>query len=226
MFYLTGDTKGNFKRVERFCYEMSTTKKDVLILLGDSCIKLGCTEEYILEFLSKLPITIFCINNYVQCRSAEDIVDKQIWNNGIVLIERKYPDLLFARSGEIYNFDNQSVLVAGVRECVFSKFLGRQCTEDKSLYSVKRKTVQNLRQYQNRVNVILSPVCPIDCNSKKVQTKEYSSIDRLTRQWLYKIEKMVHYNEWYCGFHTAKTIGKINCMSENFDVLVNDFLED
>ena len=35
MFYITGDTHRDFKRIKLFCKENSTTKEDVIIILGD-----------------------------------------------------------------------------------------------------------------------------------------------------------------------------------------------
>ena len=38
MIYLTGDTHGDFSRVEFFCYRFDVAKKDILIVLGDAGI--------------------------------------------------------------------------------------------------------------------------------------------------------------------------------------------
>ena len=35
MFYITGDTHRDFKRIKLFCKENKTTKEDVIIILGD-----------------------------------------------------------------------------------------------------------------------------------------------------------------------------------------------
>lgn len=34
-FYITGDKHRNFENVKRFCLDMNTKRKDVLIVLGD-----------------------------------------------------------------------------------------------------------------------------------------------------------------------------------------------
>ena len=36
MFYITGDTHGEFSRIERFCETMNPTPDDTLIILGDA----------------------------------------------------------------------------------------------------------------------------------------------------------------------------------------------
>ena len=37
-FYITGDTHGDFSRIEEFCRENDTTKEEVMIILGDAGI--------------------------------------------------------------------------------------------------------------------------------------------------------------------------------------------
>ena len=37
-FYITGDTHGDFRRIEQFCLENDTTVEDVMIILGDAGI--------------------------------------------------------------------------------------------------------------------------------------------------------------------------------------------
>lgn len=36
MIYLTGDTHGNFMRIEKFCEQCETSRDDVMIILGDA----------------------------------------------------------------------------------------------------------------------------------------------------------------------------------------------
>ena len=36
MVYITGDTHGVFKRIEKFCMRIQPTREDVLIILGDA----------------------------------------------------------------------------------------------------------------------------------------------------------------------------------------------
>ena len=45
MIYLTGDTHRDFKRVERFCAICETTKKNLLVILGDAGINYFAGER-------------------------------------------------------------------------------------------------------------------------------------------------------------------------------------
>lgn len=65
-FYITGDTHGNFNRIEEFCSENDTTKEDVMIILGDAGINywLDNTDRQLKNDLSSLDITLFCVHTY------------------------------------------------------------------------------------------------------------------------------------------------------------------
>lgn len=38
MIYITGDTHGDFSKIDFFCKKMKTTKQDIIIILGDAGI--------------------------------------------------------------------------------------------------------------------------------------------------------------------------------------------
>ena len=41
MIYITGDTHGQFERIEAFCERFATSREDILIILGDAGINFG-----------------------------------------------------------------------------------------------------------------------------------------------------------------------------------------
>ena len=63
-YYITGDKHRNLKDVERFCKQMNTRKKDVLIILGDAGLNYYGDErdEELKKSVSALNITLFCIH--------------------------------------------------------------------------------------------------------------------------------------------------------------------
>ena len=63
MIYVTGDTHGDFDRIAHFCARMNTKPSDIMIILGDAGINFygGWRDLHKKEFISKLPITLFCI---------------------------------------------------------------------------------------------------------------------------------------------------------------------
>ena len=64
MIFITGDTHGNFERVEAFCRRFETSHDDILIILGDAGINFNGVRYDILKkrLLESLPITIFAIH--------------------------------------------------------------------------------------------------------------------------------------------------------------------
>ena len=115
-FYITGDTHGNFNRIEEFCSENDTTKEDVMIILGDAGINywLDNTDRQLKNDLSSLDITLFCIHGNHEARPWEaGDYEEVMWNDGLVYMEEAYPNILFAKDGEIYNFHGKKVMAIG-----------------------------------------------------------------------------------------------------------------
>ena len=116
MIYITGDTHGQFERIEAFCRCQNTRREDVLIILGDAGINYDgwvrdCVKKY---FLEALPITLFCIHgNHEQRPQTLDTYRERRWHGGVVYYEEEYPDLLFAKDGEIFELDGWQTMVIG-----------------------------------------------------------------------------------------------------------------
>lgn len=72
-FYITGDTYGDFSRIEQFCLENDTTAEDIKIILGDAGINyhLDSRDKELKEELSQLDIILFCIHSNHEARPWE-----------------------------------------------------------------------------------------------------------------------------------------------------------
>ena len=118
MIYITGDTHGDFNRIKEFCRNNETTKDDVLVILGDVGINFYPPSNHGTKKrkkqLSDLPITLFCIHGNHECRPgniSSYIITERF--GAKVYIEEEYPNLLFAKDGEIYNINGNKCLVIG-----------------------------------------------------------------------------------------------------------------
>ena len=60
MIYITGDTHGEFSRIERFCERIKPTQEDTMIILGDAGINYygGWRDIHKKQRLAKLPIAL------------------------------------------------------------------------------------------------------------------------------------------------------------------------
>lgn len=116
MIYITGDKHGEYYSIFEFCYKNKTSTNDTMIVLGDAGINYFLDEkDYILKnSLKQLPITLFCIHgNHEERPENIKTYKTKTFRNGIVYYEEEYPNLLFAKDGEIYNFNNKKTIVIG-----------------------------------------------------------------------------------------------------------------
>ena len=117
MIYITGDTHRKFERVQTFCKKYVTNKEDTLIILGDAGINYfgGQKDRELKTMLNKLPITMLCIHGNHEMRPDSIVTYKETeWRSGVVYVEPEFPNLFFAKDGEIYEFaGNRCVVIGG-----------------------------------------------------------------------------------------------------------------
>lgn len=116
MVFLTGDTHGEFGRIEEFCAECGTSTDDVMVILGDAGINFyrDKRDDELKEYLSELPVTLLCIQGNHEERPDEILgYEEMEWHGGIVLFQPDYPNILFAWDGEVYDFDGKKAIAVG-----------------------------------------------------------------------------------------------------------------
>ena len=220
MIYITGDVHRDFERIIEFTKKYQTTLNDYLIILGDVGLNYYEDErdDKLKNEVSKLPINIVCVKGNHE-ESPENISSYEIKKmfSGNVYIENKYPNLIFLKDGEIYNIDNQKVLVIGgaysIRHDVekFLKLGFRYFDSEQPSDEVKNK-VLNLIEKDNNIDIILSHTCPYKYQPVEAfyVSVDQGMVDKTTELFLDKIEEKVNYKKWYCGhFHINKTIDKM-----------------
>lgn len=227
MIYITGDKHGDYTDVFNFCNKYKTFKNDILIILGDAGINYFSDErDYKLkDNLKELPITLFCIhgNHEERPENIRSYKTKK-FHNGIVYYEEKYPNILFAKDAEIYDFDGNSVLVIGGAYSVdkeyrlmmgYNWYPSEQPSEE-----TKNKVKKVLQEHNNKVDIILSHTCPFKYMPYEVFMSgvDQSKVDKSTEEFLDEIENITEYKKWYCGhYHTDKTVDKLRFMMNDID---------
>lgn len=229
MIFRTGDTHGDFERIVDFCESMNTTKEDILIVLGDAGINyyLSGIDELLKRFLDKLPITIFCIHGNHEQRPYEiGTYEEMEWHGGIVYVEKEHPSILFAKDGEIYDFNGKKAIAIGGAYSVdkfyrvargFAWFKNEQPSDE-----IKQYVEQQLDTVDWKVDYVLSHTAPLKYEPTEVFLSgiNQSRVDKATEEWLDMIENRLDYKKWYCGhYHTEKKIDKIEFMFENYGTL-------
>jgi len=227
MIYITGDKHGDYRKVFEFCYRYKTTRNDILIVLGDAGINYFLDkEDYILKnSLLQLPITLFCIhgNHEERPENINSYKTKQ-FNGGIVYYEEEYSNILFAKDGEIYNFNGKYVLVIGGAYSVdkdYRLIMGYNWySSEQPDDNIKERVRNNIKKYNNKLDVILSHTCPFKYLPYEafISGIDQTKVDYSTEKFLDEIELNVKYDKWYCGhFHIEKVIDKLRFMMNDID---------
>lgn len=225
MIYVTGDTHGNFERIEEFCEQVKTSKDDIMIILGDAGINYYCgiRDVYKKQRLSELPITLFCIHGNHEMRPGNlPCYHTTEWHGGQVYIEDDYPNLLFAMDGEVYDLGGIDTLVIGGAYSVdkayrlaagFSWWPDEQPSQ-----AVRDKVDRVLHERDWKIDVVLSHTVPLKYEPTEVFLSgiDQSRVDKSTEQWLDTIEDRLCYERWFCGhYHTYKEVNKVCILYEN-----------
>ena len=228
MIYITGDTHGDFRGVSWFCGKFQTSKEDILIILGDAGINFGgeVCDAPKKELLEKLPITIFAIHgNHEQRPYTIGTYKEKQWHGGTVYYEERYPSILFAKDGEIFDLNGKQTIVMGGAYSVdkmWRLIYGQGWWEDEQpSEEIKAYVESQLAAVDWSVDVVLSHTAPLKYEPVEVFLKgiDQSGVDKTTEIWLDSIEDRLNYEKWYCGhYHTVKKIHKLEFMFENFDV--------
>lgn len=232
MIYITGDTHGQFGRIEEFCERQKTSREDILIILGDAGINFSGQKHVNLKkrFLESLPITLFCIHgNHEQRPYTIDSYKEKSWHGGTVYYEEEYPNLLFAKDGEVFDLDGKQAIVMGGAYSIdkmFRLIYGYGWWEDEQpSEEIKQYVEAQLDKLGWKVDVVLSHTMPLKYEPVEVFLLgvDQSKVDKSTEEWLDEIEDRLEYQKWYCGhYHTEKKIDRLEIMFENVDEFCSD----
>lgn len=225
MIYVTGDVHRDFQRIIHFCEKHRTTKDDIMIILGDAGINYyqDRSDKLVKRMLSKIPITLFCIHGNHECRPTKDMgYEENLFHGGIAYSQYQYPNILFAKDGEVYDFAGNKCIVCGGAYSVDKYYrlkYGINWFSDEMPSSTIKENVENmLSALDNTVDIFLSHTCPL--KYRPVETFlpfiDQSSVDISTERWFDEIEQHLRYKYWYCGhYHINKTIDKMRFLFED-----------
>lgn len=225
MIYYTGDIHGQPFKIVRFCKKINLTREDTVVILGDVGANYygNGRDNDLKDAFKKLKPTIFCIHGNHEMRPAALPTYKQKeWNGGTVWFEEAYPNLLFAKDGEIFTIEGIRHIVIGGAYSVdkfyrlsrgYAWFEDEQPSEE-----IKAYVEQQLKN--NEIDIILSHTCPYKYEPTEVFLPgiDQSTVDTSTEEWLDKIEEATNYKAWFCGhWHINKRIDKMHFLFHGFE---------
>lgn len=239
--YITGDKHGDFSRLCRTICQLGTDRESIMIILGDSGInyyvknlpegeikeggprfKNSRTTIRIKKMLSELPITFFCIHGNHEARPESiNSYKTKTWNGGIVYFEEEYPNILFAKDGEIYNMNGKKYLVAGGAYSIdkywrLQRYYAGQkdCLwfEDEQMDDVTKDKIMKMIEDQVQIDIVLSHTCPLRFEPIEAFLKgiDQSTVDKSTEIFLDKVYEKIgnSIKSWYCGHYHIRKVEK------------------
>lgn len=234
MIYITGDTHRDFSRIYAFCEKVHTTEDDIMIILGDAGInfELNQNDVYLKKKLSKLPITLFCVQGNHEERPFNIKSYKTIdFCEAKAYAEKAYPNLIFAKDGEIYNFEGKTFLVIGGAYSVDKDYRllhgYRWFPDEQPNDEIKNYVESQIEAFDFAVDCVLSHTTPESCEPTWafMEGIDQSKVDKSTEKWLDKIHKVLCFNNWFAGhFHVNSIENDIHILYENvikFDTVDN-----
>lgn len=228
MIYITGDTHREFYKL----HDVEKNKDNMLIILGDVGINyyLDERDKKLKEQLNSYNIKLFCIQGNHEERPENISTYKEIdMFGGKVFIEEEYPNLIFAKNGELYDIDNKKVLVIGGAYSVDKNYriiYGYPWFKDEQLNKEEMDNILNKYKWQY-IDIVLSHTCPLKYEPTEVFMKciDQSDVDKSMEKFLDRVEESINYDKWYCGhYHTEKQIDKLEFMFGRIKVFNKDEL--
>ena len=227
MLYFTGDIHGNPDKILCFITGNSLTRNDTIVILGDTGMNYYCDKrDYRLKrCLNETGISILSIHGNHEERpyNCPDY-HESTWHGGVIYMEDQFPNLLFAKDGEVYDLDGTQAIVIGGAYSVDKQYRLEHgynwFSSEQPDYAIKQRVEKKLSSLNWSIDLVLSHTCP----QKYVPIEAFlpmidqSTVDRSTEEWLDMIENRLTYQRWLCGhWHIDKSI-------DRFRFLMNDFV--
>lgn len=230
MIYITGDIHGEVFRIAEAVERFNIGSEDTIVLLGDVGMnyygnKRG--DRHRKKRLNKLGVPMFCIHGNHEMRPETITTYHEVeWHGGTVYVEDDYPNLLFARDGEVYDLDGQKTIVIGGAYSV-DKWYRLQCDlnwfqDEQPSEEIKAKVEQKLDELGWKVDAVLTHTCPERYIPREafLSGVDQATVDNTTEQWLDTIAERLDYRAWFCGhWHINKRIDKVHFLFEGFEIL-------
>lgn len=208
---ITSDCHGDFQYILDYASRNKLTSNDTIIVLGDDEIN-SCYDNVYQNILMDLPCTLFCIHGNHQPR-AETLPNykKCTIFGGIGYMDMQYPNIIFAKDGEIYNIDNKKCMVIGGAYSV-DKFLRLYkkypwFPDEQPDDKIKKYCEKQLNKNNWSIDYMFTHTCPYDYRPTEWFLESLSTFvhDVSTEEWLQRIYDKLNFKIWYCGhFHGNK----------------------
>lgn len=209
MVYYTGDIHGEVFRVSDMITKFGITPADTIVLLGDVGMnyygnKRG--DRHRKKRVNKLGIKILCIHGNHEMR-PETVISyhEETWNGGTIYVEEEYPNLLFAKDGEVYDLEGTKAIAIGSAYSVDKwyrlQFDLNWFPDEQPSEEIKARVEQKLDALNWKIDAVLTHTCPFRYIPREafLHGVDQSTVDNSTELWLDAIAERLDYKTWFCG---------------------------
>ena len=230
MVYITGDIHGEVYRVSEMIEKYEITPNDIIVILGDVGMnyygnKHGDRRNK--KRLNNFDIPILCIHGNHEMRPETLITYREEpWMGGTVYFEEEFPNLFFAKDGEIYDLEGIKAIAIGGAYSVDKWYrLQRNIhwfPDEQPSVEIKTRVEKKLGELNWQVDTVLTHTCPYGYIPREafMSCVNQSTVDNSTELWLDTLEKKLNYKAWYCGhWHIEKRIDKIHFLFESVETV-------
>ncbi|MEE1517542.1 MAG: metallophosphoesterase [Lachnospiraceae bacterium] len=214
-YYIIGDCHCAFSHIAHFCKYNLSSEPSTMILLGDVGLNiwLDKNDKKKKKELSRCPITFFAIHgNHEERPYKIDTYKEKEWNGGIVYYEEEYPNLLFAKDGEIYTLgDKKAIAIGGAysidkeyRLAMWMPWFESEQPSDE----IKEYVEEQFEKHNWKVDYVFSHTAPLKYEPVDLFLPgvDQSTVDKSTEEWLSAIESRLTYDKWWFGHYHGNRV--------------------
>lgn len=228
-YFITGDIHGDVTRIEDFCKVNKDVIDSTIIILGDCGFNYfeNIRDMILKERANKLGITLLCIKGNHEIHPDQlDYYKTKEWNGAPVYYEEDFPNILFAKDGEIYTIGDRKVFVIGGAYSVdkyyrlatgMKWFPSEQPSAETKMFSLK-----TLDKNGWKADIVLSHTSPLKTQPVHMflPTTDQSTVDNSTEEFLEEISDKLDFDKWYFGhYHADWQNGKYEMLFQSIKLL-------
>lgn len=217
MIYVTGDIHGEVRTLLNWLDKcrIPHEKDQIIVLLGDAGLnyfgKNKDRERKVL--LQDSNRTYFCIHgNHEKRPESISSYYQLLWNDGLVYVEDEFPNLLFAKDGEVFDLEGLTTLAIGGAYSVDKWYRlchGWNWFEDEQIPVERRAEILEKVKQLEEVDLVLTHTCPYQWMPRDlfIDGLDQSTVDNSMEYWLTEVEAALKYRYWLFGhFHDDRGI--------------------
>lgn len=209
--FITGDIHGDLTRIIEFYNRFKDMFPNiVVIILGDAGFNcnMPSRDRAIKEKANSLGITFFCVKGNHEIHPDHLFTyETKEWNGGEVYFEEEFPNILFARDGEIFDINGLKTLVIGGAYSVdkyYRLMAGWFWTDtEQPSEETKAYVMKKLNQVNWKVDVVLSHTAPLKAEPRHLFLShiDQRTVDKSTEEFLDEISDKLDFKKWYFGHY-------------------------